>query len=40
MEVNAANTLLFTGDDFGFIYVWNIDKYGLHQAETQSAECK
>ena len=39
MEINPSNTLLFTGDDYGFVYIWNIETYGLHKKETDSAEC-
>ena len=39
MEVNKTNTLLFSCDTFGFVYVWNIDGYCKNGVEKNSPEC-
>lgn len=38
LEVNKANTVLFSGDSFGFIYLWNIDGYCAKHKEDESPE--
>lgn len=40
MDVDDANSYLVTGDNFGFICVWNIEGYALEKAETDSPMCK
>ena len=40
MEVNMLNTLLFTADNSGFVYVWNIDGYCLDHGESEPPECE
>ena len=40
MEVNKANTTLFTADSFGFLCVWNIEGYCMSDAESEPPECK
>lgn len=39
MDVNKANTLLFTADSAGFVYVWNIDGYCVTHLEEEAPEC-
>ncbi|XP_076467714.1 cilia- and flagella-associated protein 337-like [Babylonia areolata] len=38
MATNKANTLLYTADSLGFIYVWDVAKYCLERPETDSPE--
>ena len=40
MEVNKANDRLFTADNSGFIYQWNLDEYALDLDEAEPPECK
>lgn len=40
VQANAANSVLFTTDSFGFIYAWRIDNYCLETVETDPPECK
>jgi len=38
MEINKANTILFTGDSFGFVYLWDIDGYAADRIEPEPPE--
>ncbi|XP_060601618.1 WD repeat-containing protein on Y chromosome-like isoform X3 [Ruditapes philippinarum] len=38
LDVNKANTVLFSGDSYGFIYLWNVDGYCLKHKEQESPE--
>ncbi|KAL4229841.1 hypothetical protein ACF0H5_010233 [Mactra antiquata] len=38
LEVNKQNTVLFSGDSYGFIYLWNIDGYCLTSNEEEPPE--
>ncbi|WAQ98705.1 WDR49-like protein [Mya arenaria] len=38
MEVNKANTVLFTGDSLGFVYLWDIDGYAATHVESEPPE--
>lgn len=40
MEMNKADTMLFTADSAGFVYVWNIEGYSMHGFEDDPPECK
>jgi len=40
MVTNSRNTRLFSADSFGFIYVWNVERYCVDSIEEQSAECQ
>lgn len=38
LEINKQNTVLFSGDSFGFIYLWNVDGYAVDCIERDSPE--
>ena len=38
MVLNSRDTLLATGDNFGFVYLWNIDGYCVNKVEEKPAE--
>ena len=38
MATNKANTMLYTADSLGFIYVWDVAKYCLEAPETESPD--
>ena len=38
MVLNSKDTLLATGDNFGFVYLWNIDGYCMTKPEEEPAE--
>ena len=38
MEVTKANDKLFTADNSGFIYQWNLDEYALDMDEAEPPE--
>lgn len=40
MTTNKSNTQLFTADNFGFLYVWNIDQYATDMSEGRDPESK
>ena len=40
IAVVESDTMLFSADSLGFIYVWNIDGYSLKGEETGSPERK
>ena len=38
LEVVSSDTMLFSADNLGFIYAWNIDGYCLKGEEAESPE--
>ena len=38
MVLNSRDTLLATGDNFGFVYLWNIDGYCVNKVEEKPAD--
>jgi len=38
MVLNSTDTLLATGDNFGFVYLWNIEGYCMNKVEEKPAE--
>ena len=40
MDVNKENTLLFTADSTGFVYVWNVENYCTKGHEHGPPECE
>ena len=39
MEVTKANDKLFTADNSGFVYLWNLQDYALDLDEAEPPEC-
>ena len=38
LEINKHNTVLFSGDSLGFIYLWNVDGYASDGREYEPPE--
>ena len=39
MAINKSDTILFTGDSFGFVYVWRVEHYCSEEEEKEPPEC-
>lgn len=40
MTINEANTMLYAADNFGFVFIYNVDGYGLSHSEEEPPECE